>query len=1738
MIARNSEAFLDLAAQLLGRGHRARFRAEGGSMHPSIRAGEAVVVEPVAPTEVRAGDVLLYRGEQRLTAHRVVGIDRATEAAPVFTLRGDAAGLPEERVESGQILGRVVEAERRGWGERLVQRVRRSAGWLSGWMDSGRRETMDVHAGGSGRDKPGLRSIIAHLGLASMLLGSAHQADAATRTWTGGGANGNWTTAQNWGGTAPVANDSLVFPTGAAQLSNTNDYTAGTAFGTISITGAGYTLAGTSLTTTGATDSAASGTTTVSLVMGGTGSLTKSGAGTLTLPGANTYSGGTALSAGTLSIGNNTALGTGTLTITGGTIIPTVTLLNVTNAQSWGGNFSMTANTGQNGTLAYSGAVTVTANVVVTNTQVNNNTIYFTGSIDADAAANNRTLTVTGSGSGNMQFGSCTIGGGQALKSLTLAGINEYATGAITLNGVNGSALSITAQKLTLNSTISTGAGTVSITASGGHSSNDGIYATSATIIQTTTGNITLAGTSSSAAGTVTGVFLDGVPGGTVTVTSNSGDISITGTGAGASTGSRGIRANSAVITSTSGSITLEGRRTSGSSGQSVSSDGTTTLGGGSGNVTFITTSGDASTWSGVISGTGQLIKQGTVGLTLSGLNTYTGATTVSAGTLKAGVATTTANGAFGNATAVTTTNAANAILEVNGFNNTIGSLAGGGTTGGNVTFGSAATLTAGGNNASTTYAGVISGTGGAMTKVGTGTLTLSNAGNGHTGATTITAGELRLNPVSTTASYASQVVLNGGTLATTGIATNTIVSSTSTLQLTSDSNISLGSNVHSLKFAASSGVGWTADRTLIIAGWAGPYNGGGGTAGKLFVGTAATGLSSGQSAQILFSNGTSLYTSTILSTGEVVPTATIAAPTQIRLQSFTATPDASGNLIQLITGREVNNLGFNLYREEKGQKLKLNASLLAGTALIGGAGTTFTAGQTRRWRDSGVGAGAVYWLEEVDLSGKKTWYGPAVSKLGAETDIATRAPGTVQMLRNRPVATGSAGALDDPDIAVPLSSVGSVSGLSGPNAKSLSLKSVGVSAAANTAGAASPAAVAQQYTLAAGPAVRLEAKAEGWYRITQPQLVAAGISAKTDPRKLQLYVNGMQQPILVAGEEGGKFDPTDAVLFYGRGIDTVWSDTQSYWLVAGAAPGLRMSTGGTSRGAAGVASFPATVDWKPRTIYFTELSNGDRNNFFGPIITDAPTDQPIVVAHYHPAGGASLLRVRLQGATMGPHAVAVSLNGRPVGAVSFRGQANVEASFPVAVVNEGPNTLTLTGASPDDVTVVDDVQLTYPHSYLADGDQLRFTAPVKKTTTIGGFGTQAITVLDITDPANPSLVTGKVSGSAPNYAFTIVPTVGTGTRTLLAVTDDQIKAPAVTANRPSSWHAVRAGYDLVILGHASLLDSAAPLAALRTSKGLKVARIDVQDIYDEFSFGVKTPFALRNFLATAKAGWTTKPRFVLLLGNGTFDPRNFMDTTVPDLLPVKLVDTAFLETASDDWFVDFNEDGLPELAIGRLPAESAAEADLMVARIVGYDATPPASWKNEALLVTGAPLNEREDFAPYSASVAALLPRSLTVTNVFQASDPDPYGELLAGLNAGKALVNYVGHGSNELWSGLFDSTSALELANDDRTPVFLAMTCLNGFIQDLYTYPLAKALIKAQNGGAVAVWASSGLTEPEPQSKMNQAMIGRLYGATPMTLGEAAAAAKAATTNMDVRRTWILLGDPSMVVRRAASP
>jgi Peptidase family C25 len=820
-------------------------------------------------------------------------------------------------------------------------------------------------------------------------------------------------------------------------------------------------------------------------------------------------------------------------------------------------------------------------------------------------------------------------------------------------------------------------------------------------------------------------------------------------------------------------------------------------------------------------------------------------------------------------------------------------------------------------------------------------------------------------------------------------------------------------------------------------------------------------------------------------------------APTQARLDAFDAGSYDGGTLIEWRTGFEVDNLGFRLYRDEGGKRALITPQMLAGSALITGQRVPLTAGRSYAWWDkaspeSPESLAVRYWLEELDLNGNSIWHGPFTAQMiGGPPPEKARAP----MLAGLGLAATSSRPVE---------------------AKAVWSRPSFIKASST-------------FALASQAAVKIYVNHEGWYRVTQAELLAAGLDPQTDPRKLQLYVDGQPQPISVIGESDGHLDATDAVEFYGVSVDSSYTDTRVYWLAAGALAGLRIQTvPGAAPPTAG-GSFPYKIERRDRTIYFPALLNGDTENFFGAIVASQPVDQALTVPHLDTAASGATLEVALQGVTTISHIVNIRLNGNDLGNQVFNGTGHSVASYtlPPSLLLEGQNTVTLTrqnGSS--DISLVDYLRVTYNHTYVADHDQLKLTAASNQQLTIDGFSNNAIRVFDITNPVTVQEVTGQVQQQGASYSISLMP-AGGGLRTLLAV-NQAGQAGRVAANVPSNLGKTGQGADLLIITRRDFFNAVDLLRTTRQHQGLSVTVVDIEDVYDEFSFGQKTPQALKDYLSSTQTSWKKTPRYALFVGDASYDPKNYLGFGDFDLLPTKLMDDSFMEASSDVWFVDFNDDSLEDLAVGRLPVRTAVETERMIAKILSYEnSTAP----DEMLLVADS--NDGYDFEAASRQLRPLVSNDVRVVEANRGvlGDAATHATVLAAIKRGQRLVNYTGHGSVALWRGnTLSNADTAGMENAEHLPVFLMMTCLNGYFDDPGTDCLAETLLKTPRGGAVAVWASGGQTLPQGQWEMNQELYRQIFSTPQMRLGDAARAAKQGSADGDVRRTWILFGDPTM--------
>ncbi|MGB9512434.1 MAG: C25 family cysteine peptidase [Candidatus Acidiferrum sp.] len=855
--------------------------------------------------------------------------------------------------------------------------------------------------------------------------------------------------------------------------------------------------------------------------------------------------------------------------------------------------------------------------------------------------------------------------------------------------------------------------------------------------------------------------------------------------------------------------------------------------------------------------------------------------------------------------------------------------------------------------------------------------------------------------------------------------------------------------------------------------------------------------------------------------------TTTIQSSTAVDISAFNAYSQPDGS-IRLVwhTQEESRNLGFHIYREDGSGRHRVDPALIAGSALLLRGSKPQHAAKTYAAIDSQPSPTAAYWLEDVDLNGARTLHGPVYAE-----PSSTDQPQSLGLAQN--------------GAPIPVSQ---------SLAKLYSSASHATGAVRIFRKPSRPPVVPADPTIplfnaADHTGVKISVSQEGWYHIPFSQLFSAGLSPDTDVQSLHLYAEGVEQPILLVGRTSGLPSASDAIEFYGTGIDTPFSADRVYWLVPETSYGKRVLPASEPHsGTPAPNSFPFTVTREDRTVYIAALLNGENNdNFFGAVVSSEPVDQTLDITHLDTTSTQPLtLTLNIQGATDAQeHSIAVQLNGSNVGTMNFYGQILATQSFSVdpSTVLDGTNTITLTALNGDnDVSAVQSIQLEYMHTYTADSDWLQATAPAGSDVNISGFANPQVRVFDITNPLSISELTGKISLESGSYTINVaLPTSLPEQRTLLAFSSDTLSAPAAIASHaPTLLDQIHKGADDVIIAYPDFATHLAPLVRLRESQGHTVELVTIDQVFDEYNFGERSPFAVRTFLQGAVQNWQRKPQSVLFVGDASMDPRNYLGFGDFDFVPTRIIETAALKTASDDWFSDFLQNGYATTPTGRLPARTTTDVDLMVSKIIAYEQGSDAgAWNSQALLI--ADQNVDSNFTSAVTSAAAALPSSLQISQIL-ANGADPgtvHSQIVSALNNGALLVDYNGHGAEQQWSfvDLFDNNDATALTNGGRLPVYLLIDCLNGLFQDVYAQALAKALILAPNGGAVAVWASSGFTDEPPQASMDLALLQQLATNPDAPLGLMILRAKSGTLDNDVRRTWILFGDPAMKFHFAPS-
>jgi hypothetical protein len=703
---------------------------------------------------------------------------------------------------------------------------------------------------------------------------------------------------------------------------------------------------------------------------------------------------------------------------------------------------------------------------------------------------------------------------------------------------------------------------------------------------------------------------------------------------------------------------------------------------------------------------------------------------------------------------------------------------------------------------------------------------------------------------------------------------------------------------------------------------------------------------------------------------------------------------------------------------------------------------------------------------------------------------------------------------------------------------------------------------------------LKIEVDANGLYQVTYNDLKSAGFSAEAvDPQKLHLATGGQEVAIKVEAGADGKLTPGDRILFYGQRARSRYTGVNVYWLYADAAAGLRMGSRPVTSpaGMNPLQTHPVTAHFEENHVYEALYAESSGDHWYWDLLNrlthECPEftwktsfDLPQLRRGEHTAR----LRISLQGGSFGVYNVNVLVNGHQVGNVVWEdlSRATREFTFSGSWLSPTDNELQVeNGACPPPPRAPKKLLLNYfevvhQGRFGAVDNVLDFWGQAgSQDYELYDFGSAGVRLHDITDPVRPTIIQGAVwaegalrfrdGPAAPCHYLATGPSA---IRSPRGIYQDE---PSALASQPVP------APDYLLIGYGPFLSATQPLVDLRQAQGLTVRVVDIQNVYDEFSYGLLDPRAMGDFLVVA-SGWDPRPKYVLLVGDGTRDYldhggrgwRNFVPAYPAD---VDLYEGPFpAETASDSELDP--GDVLPVFRLGRLPVGSVQQTRDVVAKIVNYETRPAAGlWNRYALLIAGIELrgDPPRQFSVYSDALYKVLSPPMAGERVYLAGNPtEPYEfdvdvdarldaarrAVQDGFGAGRQLIVYMGHGFEAQWDAnrLLHRDRVPELRNNGRLPVVLSMTCLTSAFHNEASVPLDERLLLEPGGGALATWGSTGSAVATGHRYLAEGFLKALQGEGAVTVGDAVYAGLAnlytqAPAHQDLIDTFVLLGDPA---------
>jgi len=754
------------------------------------------------------------------------------------------------------------------------------------------------------------------------------------------------------------------------------------------------------------------------------------------------------------------------------------------------------------------------------------------------------------------------------------------------------------------------------------------------------------------------------------------------------------------------------------------------------------------------------------------------------------------------------------------------------------------------------------------------------------------------------------------------------------------------------------------------------------------------------------------------------------------------------------------------------------------------------------------------------------------------------------------------------------------------------------------------------------GPLYKFPIRQEGIYKIDGRTLASAGLT-NINSATIHLYNNGgrelsrdltrarpqglVENAIYVSDGGDGRLDNDDFILFYGRGVEGFVFDSTSgqgrhylnhfgfdnyYWLNFNSPNGVRMQ----ERAPLPVANLIPASSFKDYLFVEEELNplyESDQS-WYGWLFTSSDVNRsrryrfkltdPV-------SEGTASTRLAFYATFAGgfnTHNLKVEYDKQELANLQIPG--NNRPDFyqvdKLGGLANGDNEILLTYQSGSDAAqlYIDYFEVNYDRRLRLSENALIFNGragagPFAYTLSEAALSGVEVWLFDISNFSNVTRLPAqnwRVNGAQITFAdIGGSPRVPRRYIAALPAAFKTVAASAIVRDEVSNWRSPNNAADMIIITHEDFLATTpgknkAPLTELaelrlrpaNLSDSLRSVTVKIQDVFDEFSGGLYDPTAVRDFLKYAYDNWRRRPLFVLLVGDGDYDPKNYINKTDKNWIPT-FHTTELDEIASrvtDSWFTYVaGNDEVMDLAIGRIPARRLAEVQAYVDKLVLYETQPTfGSWRNTAVLVAddefgqGATpstietvhILDTETLASplYTPPYLDVKKLYLTEFSAVQSASisgirkPTATDALLRLLNSGALLVNYAGHGNSEVWAherALNLPTDLDRIQNGAKQALWIAATCTFGKYDIPEKQSFAEQLVLAPGRGAIAVLATARDVYASQNATLNQQYY-RFFFENPnhvsARIGMAMVLARLQTGATQNDEKFHVLGDPSL--------